>query len=254
MHFRKPLLVICILCVVLLAISPVHPTTRRNYCQLRSKAGAYVRIAGSKDCEELLGTSSRAGFVQIWKTDPLPEGFVKRKLIIPGSERLNITHVNFAFRSAVIDTAPYEHETERLLMRSFVGIWDSPLSPNHHISPSDFFWMKPSPYAHYGSILRRNAPGSDGQEEDWIDCQGQFRDEREYSYWVPKSLFNETQLGPDTYFTFNFTLTYEGKIVNTYLFDLKRHYIPRSKLGICMKPLYGAAVPSMFAECMSTTL
>lgn len=205
-------------------------------------------------CQVVLEIPAKPDYLQIWKTDPLPEGFVKRKLLIPGSERLNITHVNFAFRSAVIDSAPYEHETERLLMRSFVGIWDSPLHPHHHITPSDFFWLESSPYAHYGSIQRRNALGGNEHEEEWIDCPGGFRDEREYSYWVPKRLFNETQLGPDTYFTFNFTLTYEGRIVNTYLFDLKRHYIPRSKLGICMKPLYGSAVPSMFAECTSARL
>jgi hypothetical protein len=165
----------------------------------------------------------------------------------------NVSHVNYAFRSAVVDTVPYEpHEYRqgKMLLRAFIGVYDSPTKPDAHMRLSDYFtWLIRTPHAHYGSIKRHKSLVNGGEEEDWVDAPGGFHDDREWSYWLPGSLFNETELGPDTYFTFNHTMMYGGKIVHTYLFDLKRHYVPRSPMAICMKPLYGSAVPAMFTEC-----
>lgn len=232
--------------IVLLSLSHHSPFTRRAYCTLQSKSGLLKR---SSFCQELLAAAGAPEVVQIWKTDPLPNGFHKSEILVPGAEEHNVTRVNFAFRSAVIDTAPYEHETDRLLMRAFLGIWDTPLGPDAHLEASRFFSHTPSRFHHRGSIIRRNAKLTEGHSDAWLDTERSFSDAREYSYWVPKRLFNESELDANSYFTFNFSISYQGKLLHSYLFDLRRHHIPRSPFAICMKPLYGSAVPPMLVEC-----
>lgn len=217
-------------------------------CYVKGKLG--VSVDGYECPTAEAGPSH---YVPVWTADPFPSQFDRRELAIKEEDKIkyNVSAVFAAMRTAVIDTHPLWGEDWRMI-RIVGGIYDFPFHEERHIQLSKVFLDGSSGYQ-----IRVSVPANvlDPSNKEMLKGQAEFRDGRDIQFGIPASAFNITEAKPrrgDTgaiVIPLTFELTYNDVAFETWTFNLRKKWLPYSRMSICMKTLYGQDIPSMFVEC-----
>ena len=202
-------------------------------------------------------------YVPVWTSDRFPAGFVKEEVPVPAAAKAakNITTVQAVMRTAVIDTHPWWEGW--VMLRLVASIYDLPITDDRHVGLSGLFWDNWEQYELRASVPKNiSNPDTDSNGPNVVLGKADFKDGRDIQFAFPADLFNITDAarptdGSDTgdvVIPLKFEIFWEKKLLNTFNFELRQKWIPYAKMAICMKPLFGEAVPKMFVECESGSL
>lgn len=225
-------------------------------CYVQGKLGMECTVgAGSANAD--LMSEPPTHYVPVWTSDRFPAGFVKEEVPVPAAAKAakNVTTVQAVMRTAVIDTHPWWEGW--VMLRLVASIYDLPITDDRHVGLSGLFWDNWDQYELRASVPKNiSNPDTDSNGPNVVLGKSDFKDGRDIQFAFPADLFNITDAvrpadGSDTgdvVIPLKFEIFWEKKLLNTFNFELRQKWIPYAKMAICMKPLFGEAVPKMFVE------